>query len=92
MRPDTQPNDPLLLNATTAVEISPGQSVGYPLCPYHDAWKPRTPDGTLGGGAMPGPTPPAHPPTGGVGVGDGVGVGAGVAVGVGVGVGTGVVP
>ena len=92
MRPDTQPNDPLLLNATTAVEISPGHSVGYPLCPYHDAWKPRTPDGTLGGGAMPGPTPPAHPPTGGVGVGDGVGVGAGVAVGVGVGVGTGVVP
>src|SRR4030081_3043465 len=91
MRPETQPNDPLFLYATTAVDVSPAQSVGYPLCPYQAAWKPPTPAGGVGGGgAMPGPTLPAHPPTGGVGEGDGVGVGAGVVVGVGVGFGPGV--
>src|SRR5258705_2661334 len=89
IRPDTQPNDPLFLNATTAVDVSPGQSVGYPLCPNHDAWKPRTPAGTFGGGAMPGPTLPSHPTGGGVGDGIGVGLGAGVAVGTGMGVGAG---
>ena len=52
MRPETQPNDPLFLNATTAVEVSPGHSVGYPLCPNHDVWKPRTPDGTLAGSVL----------------------------------------
>ena len=90
MRPDTQPNDPLFLNATTAVDVSPGHSVGYPLCPYQDVWNPRTPDGTLAGGGMPGPALPVHP-TGGVGEGNGVGVGlgAGVAVGTGTGVGLG---
>jgi hypothetical protein len=82
MRPATHPNDPLLRYATTAVDVVPGQSVGYPLCPYHDAWKPCSPRGTLAGGGMPGPTLLAHPPTGGVGDG---GVGTGVAVGVGVG-------
>src|SRR3977135_1276270 len=90
IRPETQPNDPLFLYATTAVDFSPAHSVGYPLCPYHDAWNPRTPAGVVAGGAMPGPTSPAHPTTGGVGEGDGVGVGIGVAVGVGVGFGTGV--
>src|SRR5207244_10753443 len=36
------------------------QSDMYPLCPYHDAWKPGTPLGTRAGGAMPGPTLRAH--------------------------------
>src|SRR5207253_5929737 len=36
------------------------QSDMYPLCPYHDAWKPGTPLGTRAGGAMPGPTLLAH--------------------------------
>jgi len=28
----------------------------YPLCPYQVEWKPGSPDGTLAGGGMPGPT------------------------------------
>src|SRR6266566_7184107 len=36
------------------------QSDMYPLCPYHDAWKPGIPLGTRAGGAMPGPTLLAH--------------------------------
>src|SRR5438093_124904 len=36
------------------------QSDMYPLCPYHDAWKPGTPLGTRAGGAVPGPTLPAN--------------------------------
>jgi hypothetical protein len=40
-----------------AVDLSPAQSVGYPDCPYHAAWKPCRPDGRLAGGGMPGPTP-----------------------------------
>src|SRR6266576_1046104 len=36
------------------------QSDMYPLCPYHDAWKPGIPLGTRAGGAIPGPTLLAH--------------------------------
>src|ERR1700694_1069528 len=36
------------------------QSDMYPLCPYHDAWKPGRPLDTRAGGAMPGPTLLAH--------------------------------
>jgi hypothetical protein len=32
----------------------------YPLCPYHEAWNPGRPEGTLAGGAMPGPTVDVH--------------------------------
>src|SRR5205823_4846762 len=32
----------------------------YPLCPYHDAWKPDRPLDTRVGGAMPGPALLAH--------------------------------
>src|SRR5206468_7201124 len=46
--------------ATVAVEVSPGQSVMYPLCPYQAAWKPGVPEGTLAGGGMPGPTLEVH--------------------------------
>ena len=46
--------------ATVAVEVSPGHSVMYPLCPYHAAWKPGSPEGTLAGGGMPGPTLEVH--------------------------------
>jgi len=46
--------------ATVAVEVSPGQSVMYPLCPYQAAWKPGVPEGTLAGGGMPGPTLDVH--------------------------------
>src|SRR5258708_28118333 len=56
MTPRSQPNEPELYIATTAVMESPGQRVMYPLCPYHDAWNPGTPDATLVGGGMPGPT------------------------------------
>src|SRR5438477_914811 len=60
MRPRTQPREPELWYATVAVERSPGQSVGYPLCPYHCAWKPWTPAGRPAGCGMPGPTLLAH--------------------------------
>jgi hypothetical protein len=36
------------------------QSDMYPLCPYHEAWKPDKPLDTRAGGAMPGPTLLAH--------------------------------
>jgi hypothetical protein len=32
----------------------------YPLCPYQAAWKPGSPEGTLAGGGMPGPTLEVH--------------------------------
>src|SRR2546423_14762116 len=32
----------------------------YPLCPYHDAWKPDRPLDTRVGGAIPGPVLLAH--------------------------------
>ena len=67
MRPDTQPNDPLFLKATTAVDVSPGHSVGYPLCPYHCAWNPETPAARPAGGGMPGPTLLTHVAAAGAG-------------------------
>lgn len=60
MRPLTQPREPVLKYATVAVARSPAQRLMYPDCPYHAAWNPAMPLGTRGGGAMPGPTPPAH--------------------------------
>jgi hypothetical protein len=56
MRDCTQPAEPELYIATVAVAVLPGQRVMYPLWPYHAAWNPGTPDGTLAGGGMPGPT------------------------------------
>jgi len=34
--------------------------VGYPLWPYHWAWNPPIPPGTLAGGGIPGPVLPLH--------------------------------
>src|SRR2546421_3873226 len=42
----------------------------YPLWPYQDAWKPGTPDGTVDGGAIPGPTLEVHVSVSGAAVGD----------------------
>src|SRR5438093_1294674 len=60
MRPLTQPSEPELWYATVAVDRAPGQSVGYPLCPYHEAWKPAMPAATLTGCGMPGPSLLVH--------------------------------
>ena len=42
----------------------------YPLCPYQDAWKPGTPEGTLAGGGIPGPTLDVHASGCGARIGD----------------------
>src|SRR2546430_4444247 len=60
IRPRTQPSEPELWYATVAVDRSPGHNVGYPLCPYHCAWNPFTPNGRFAGCGMPGPTLLTH--------------------------------
>jgi len=48
----------------------------YPDCPYHDAWNPAIPLGTLAGGAMPGPIEPTHVAFAGAGAGADAGAAA----------------